>query len=219
MIIFLASVVIVYLSLVALGAARIVMTRPRRPRDAATMQTYLFAAGSLLMVPVIGLLIELIGVVVAVGAVMAAPFTVGGTLLVALAVIVGIFLELVSVVLAVTKICMVMAHSVSGTVSDRKAAELIQSSYFFALLGFISIGAIAEIAEFADLGELADLEGLSDLEPGTIQEIDSDGFGPADDTYGRPSMVDGDPRTSHYVEGYFRDDGTWVDGHWKSKGG
>jgi hypothetical protein len=52
-----------------------------------------------------------------------------------------------------------------------------------------------------------------------IPELTGEGYGPPDETYGLPSEVDGDPRTAHYVEGYLRDDGTYVEGHWKSTKG
>ena len=222
---------LLYLAFVVYGLLRIHIHRARRPARAATMKTFLLAAGSLIVVPAIGIIIEAICVAVAVVSVFSAPFTLGGTLLIALAVVVGIFLEFVSCCLAVAKLFMVCELTVVGGISDDKAGTLIGTSYIFALAGVISIGAIGELFEFSEIGEMADLEGLADLdgfEMGDldglsdvggheIAEIDGEGFGPADSTYGDPSIVDGDPRTSHYVEGYERADGSWVDGHWKSK--
>ncbi len=215
----LIGVGVVYLASVAAGALRILLSRDRRPRTAATLYTYLVAAGSFLLVPVIGLVIEAIGVAVAIGAFLSAPFTVGATLLLALVVIVGIVLEVVSVCLAVAKLTIVMWLTVSGRISNDKATALIGTSYFFAFLGFLSIGAFGELAEMSEIGDMADLEGLAGLGDLEIAEIDGDGFGPAESSYGDPSLVDGDPRVSHYVEGYERGDGTWVNGHWKSKKG
>jgi len=224
---------LLYFSFVAFGAAQIHIHGDRRPATAATMNTFLLAAGSLIIVPAIGLIIEAICVVVAVVSVFSAPFTLGGTLLVALAVVVGIFLEFVSCCLAMVKLFMVSWLSILGRISNDKAGFLIGTSYIFALAGVISIGALGELLEFSEIGEMADLDGLSDLDGAgmadlgglsdvgghEIAELDGDGFGPADSTYGDPSAVDGDPRTSHFVEGYERADGSWVDGYWKSKKG
>ncbi len=214
----------IYAVVVGAGALKIHLSRNRRPPTAATLNTYLVAAGSLLIVPMIGLVIEAIGVAVAIGSFFAAPFTIGATLLLGLAIVIGIILEFVSVGIAVTKLTFVMLLAVSGRISNEKASLLIGTSYFFALMGFMSIGAFGEMAELSEIGDMADLEGLADIgdldiPDLDIPEIDGDGFGPADPTYGDPSLVDGDPRTSHYVEAYERGDGTWVDGHWKSKKG
>lgn len=71
----------------------------------------------------------------------------------------------------------------------------------------------------SELSELTDP--VSSLE--SVDQL-SDNFNvnmedPIDDTFGRPSEVDGEPRVDHYVEPYTKSDGTVVRGHWKSHRG
>jgi hypothetical protein len=76
---------------------------------------------------------------------------------------------------------------------------------------------LLEQSVLADDGSLIGVE-LSSFNE-AIPELTGDGYGPLDETYGLPSEVDGDLRTAHYVEGYFREDGTYIEGHWKGEKG
>lgn len=104
------------------------------------------------------------------------------------------------------------------------------------LLSFAAgFGIFADVADFADLMDLADVADVADVTDvadgadimvggsgsldACIPEQSGLGCGPMDETYGLPSEVDGDLRTSHWVEGYQRSNGSWVDGYWKSRSG
>lgn len=206
----------IYLVLGIGGAIHIILQRHRRPENAAGLLAYFAGLVSILLVPVLGLLVEAIGVGIAVATVFGATVTFGASLLITLLTILGIILQPISTIIVVTKIWVVLKAIVNGRISSDRATELIGSSYFFTLLGFLGLGMAGEMLELSEIGEIADIAELTDVEQ-AVAEMDGAGSGPMDSTYGSPSAVDGDPRVSHYVEGYYRDDGTWVAGHWKSK--
>ncbi|MGC6513025.1 MAG: hypothetical protein ACON4N_00920 [Myxococcota bacterium] len=87
--------------------------------------------------------------------------------------------------------------------------------------GFAIAADIADAADVVDtletLGTLDDLDaGHEALQAADIPTALGD---PHDPTFGLPSEVDGDPRIDHWVEGYYRDDGSYVNGYWRSKRG
>lgn len=126
-------------------------------------------------------------------------------------------------------------------------AGALAAAAFKGLFGFLAVRNVAEGLEQGDAGQVArgvfagavafflPTMGLEDgggevlgasmggevvaEQVPWMPELVADGYGPLDETYGQVSASDGDLRVDHYVEGYTREDGSTVRGHWKGRPG